>query len=158
MISKKSALLIALLIPIIVLMALTAYKKYLLESGYEVTLPVYGYDPRDLISGHYVTYTVDYGVSNLCQNYSQIQQGYICLDTKTFSPQQDTGCQRFIRGTCNHGRFEAGIEKFYIPENKAEILDKQVREKQASIVISVTPDGHAQVKDLLINGKSWSQE
>lgn len=157
MMRTKAALVVALLFPIITLMTLTVYKRHLLMTGYEVILPISGYDPRDLISGHYITYTVDYGVDNLCHNYSQIQQGYICLDTKTFSSEQDVSCRRFIRGTCNYRHFEAGIEKFYIPEDEAKSLDKKVREKQASIIISVSPDGQAQVKDLLINGKSWRQ-
>ena len=155
MMRTKSFLIIALLFPIITLLTLTSYKKHLLESGYVVTLKVSGYDPRDLLSGHYLIYTVDYGMNDLCRNYSTIQSAYICLDTKTFSVMPDISCKHFIAGTCNYGRFEAGIEKFYIPEEKAVMLDKKIRGKQASIVISVSPGGHAQVKDLLIDGKSW---
>jgi uncharacterized membrane-anchored protein len=154
----KSFLIISLLFPIITLIALTAYKKYLFESGYEVTLAVTGYDPRDLLSGHYVIYTVDYGVNGLCRDYATMQPGYICLDTKTFSQTRDVTCKHFIRGVCYAGRFDAGIEKFYIPENKAAMLDQKARDKQASILISVSPEGQAQVKDLLINGKSWREQ
>lgn len=151
---KKIILIIALLFPILFLLQLTAYKKHILESGYEVTLPVTGYDPRDLLSGHYITYTVDYGVTPLCNDRAQIYEGYICLNTKTFSPQPESGCQHFIRGVCKYGHFDAGIERFYVPEDKAAILDKKVRENKASIIVSIMPNGHAQVKDLLINGKS----
>lgn len=154
----KSFLIIILLFPIITLFALTVYKKYLIESGYEVTLKIYGYDPRDLLSGHYVVYAVDYGIPDLCRDYSTIQTAYICLDTKTFSSVLDTKCKHFIRGICSYGHFEAGIEKFYIPENKAAMLDKKVRNKKASIVISVSPEGRAQIKDLLIDDKSWRQQ
>jgi uncharacterized membrane-anchored protein len=154
----KVALCIALLFPIISLITLTFYKKHLLETGYEVVLPVSGYDPRDLLSGHYIIYTVDYGVSNLCRNSAYLEEGYVCLDNKTFSFEKNPVCKLVIRGTCSGGRFEAGIEKFYIPEDKAEILDKKVRGKKASILISISPTGQAQVKDLLIEGKSWQQQ
>lgn len=151
----KKMLLIALLFPILVLFALTLYKRHILTSGIEITLPISGYDPRDLLSGHYVIYTVEYGVPDICYRAQDIQQGYVCLDNKSFSFSPPSHCIHFIRGTCNYGRFIAGIEKYYIPESAAPHLDKEVRAKTASIVISVTPSGQAQVKDLLINGKSW---
>jgi uncharacterized membrane-anchored protein len=63
-----------------------------------------------------------------------------------------------IKGNCSGSQFKAGIERFYIPENQASKLDKDVRSKKGSIVLSVTPDGHAQIKDLLIDGKSWKSK
>jgi len=33
-----------------------------------------------------------------------------------------------------------------------------VRSKKGSIVLSVTPDGTAQIKDLLIDGKPWNSK
>lgn len=157
MMQSKKMLLIALLLPILVLIALTFYKRHLLTSGVEITLPISGYDPRDLLSGHYVIYTVDYGVPNLCNQAKDIRQAYICLENKTVSYTSPKYCKIFIKGICNNGRFIAGIEKYYIPESAASHLDTEVRAKKAKIVISVKPNGQAQVKDLLIDGKSWRQ-
>jgi uncharacterized membrane-anchored protein len=158
MIRSKTGMMIALLFPILALLALTVYKRHILMSGQEVVLPISGYDPRDLLSGHYLTYKIEYGVNNLCLGATNRQQAYVCLSSKTFSLVRPEKCQLFIRGICQHGEFSAGIEKYYIPENQAAYLEKEVLAKTASIIISVTSNGHVQVKDLLLNGQSWHRK
>ena len=156
MIKSRRLLLITLMIPILALLGLTSFKIANLFMGREVELPIVGYDPRDLLSGHYLVYRVDYGVANLCATPDEAP-GFVCLDNRTFTQDNPDGCSLFIKGTCKHLRFEAGIERFYIPEEKGPMLDKMVRGKQASIIISITGAGHAQVKNLLVNGKPWEE-
>lgn len=158
MIYTKRALIFTLIFPIVALIILTGYKHYIISNGVEVTLPISGYDPRDLLSGHYLIYQVDYGVEGICSSKSLIQTGYVCLEPKMFSYNFPQDCNKLITGICQYGgRFVAGIEKFYIPEGKAKFLEQQVLSKSASIVLSITSSGHAQVKDLLINGISWKK-
>ena len=157
---SKTVLISALLFPIIALGILTGYKHYKVTVGMEVILPIEGYDPRDLLSGHYLTYRVNYGTKYICEqsrkaNYSE---AYVCLDPKYFSYHKPQTCNLVIKGTCKGSRFRAGIERFYIPEDQAKKLDKDVRSKKGSIVLSVTPDGHAQIKDLLIDDKPWNEQ
>ena len=158
MIRTKKALLVALLFPIIVLAALTAYRQFRLSAGTEVVLPISGYDPRDLLSGHYLIYTVDYGVTELCRNTSEDKTGYVCLNSKSFSDDPPAGCTQLIRGVCKSGRFEAGIEKYFVAESEAADLEKKVRSQVASIVLSLSSRGDAQVKDLLIDGRPWKSQ
>ncbi len=158
MIKTKKGLLIALVVPIICLVVLTGYKKYILSVGKEVILPITGYDPRDLLSGHFLIYTVNYGVKKICKgnfSYKNKRPGYICLDSKKFSYSWPYKCELVIAGKCRGTRFEAGIERFYIPQENAKELDKLVRNKKASILLSVPINGKAQIKDLLINGTPW---
>jgi uncharacterized membrane-anchored protein len=157
MMKNKKALIIALLFPIIVLGTLTAYRQYVFSHGDEVVLPISGYDPRDLLAGHYLTYRIDYGVDGICAAYSPQQTGFVCLAPKMFSYTEPENCSKLIRGVCNYGRFEAGIERYYVSDDKAKYLEEQVRAKAASIVLSVTPGGQAQVKDVLVNGRSWNR-
>lgn len=152
---SRKILIIVLLFPILILAALIAYKKHVIATGKEVILPISAYDPRDLLAGHYMVYQVDYGIINLCPNKETTQITYICLDTKISSDTKPSQCKLFIKGTCNYGRFTAGIERYYIPQQQAEFLSQEVRNKKASILISVMPNGHAQVKDLLLDGHSW---
>ena len=158
MIRTKRALVIALIFPILALVALTAYKRYVLSFGSEVILPISGYDPRDLLAGHYLIYRIDYGVAGICSGNSGQRTGYVCLEPKMFSYSAPGGCSKLIRGVCKGGRFEAGIEKYYVPEYKAKHLEDEVRSETASIVLSITHGGQAQVKDLLVNGESWKNQ
>ena len=84
--------------------------------------------------------------------------GYVCLKPKKFSYLKPRSCENYIKGSCKtHLEFKAGIERFYVPKEEAKALEKLLEKPKtkAQIVLSVTRDGKAQVKDLLINGKSW---
>lgn len=158
MIQTKKALLLALTFPILALAILTAYRNYVLTFADEVVLPISGYDPRDLLSGHYLIYQIDYGVDGICSGEKTQKSGYVCLSPKGFSYTPPESCTKLISGVCNRGRFEAGIEKYFVPEEEAKDLEAQVRSKSASIVLSIPSSGQAQVKDLLVNGQSWKDK
>lgn len=154
---SKNLILSALVFPVIALGIFTAYKKYKFEVGTKFIFPISGYDPRDLLSGYYLIYTVEYGATPDCDMRSRPEPSYYCIDSKRFSRAKPADCSKFIRGRCQYNRFLADIEKFYIPEDKAKELDKLVRGKEAAIEISVQYDGTAQLRDLLINGESWRE-
>ena len=143
--------------PIVVLAGLTGYRKFHQSSGVEVILPISGYDPRDLLSGHYLIYQVNYGVPALCLNTPHASEAFVCLDDKSFHTARPMACQQLIKGKCHDSRFVAGIEKFYVPEQQAKVLEAKVMGNSASIKLSLLPNGSAQVKDLLIEGKSWKE-
>jgi uncharacterized membrane-anchored protein len=151
---------IAVIIPLLALVGLVVEKERRMTLGEEVVLPIVGFDPRDLLSGHYLVYQIEYGVKNPCRKVSKQSKsriGYVVLNPPKFKTYEPSQGQIFIKGECESGRFKAGIERFYIPQEHGKILDKVVRGKQGKIVLSVFYDGRAQVKDLLINDKSWSK-
>ncbi len=158
MIQSKRILILAFVIPILVLLGLTLYKKSVVSYGQQVTLPIEGYDPRDLLSGHYLIYRINYGVEGMCAGSSDGQTVFVCLEPPHFSLDRVEDCSKQIRGRCNGSRFEAGIEKYFVPEAEARILEAKVQSKAASIVLSIGPNGDAQVKDLLIEGRPWREQ
>jgi uncharacterized membrane-anchored protein len=159
MIQSRKGLLLALAFPVLVLSSLTLYRMVSLQTGREIVLPVSGYDPRDLLSGHYLTYRVDYGVEGICNSGEHsLNSVFVCLEPKGISTTPPENCTVYIQGSCRSGFFEAGIERFYVPEDQATHLEELIRSKAASIRASVGRDGRAQVKDLLIDGKSWKDQ
>jgi uncharacterized membrane-anchored protein len=157
MIRSRRILVLALFLPIAALAAIAIYRGSIATFGQRFTLPITGYDPRDLLAGDYLTYRVDYGIPGLCEGRSESREAFVCLEPRRFSWWRQDECERFLRGTCHWGRFEAGIERYYIPESKAQELDQEVRSRRASIVIAVTSDGRAQVRDLLVKGEPWAE-
>ncbi|MBA4750402.1 MAG: GDYXXLXY domain-containing protein [Alphaproteobacteria bacterium] len=155
MTKRKSLMIFSLIIPVVVLMSFAVRHHLRKGSGTEITLPIYGYDPRDFLSGHYLTYIIDYGVKIPCESQKNHSTWYVCLDTKTTSLDKPKGCAKLIKGVCKGGRFVAGTERFYIPETKAAFLDKKTQSGAAHLVMSVDEDGNALAKDLLIDGVSW---
>lgn len=165
--SKK--LVAALLLPIATLMLLAVYKGIKVSIGKTVVIPISGYDPRDVLAGHYLTYQVDYNCPGLCSDEGSPNAEYICVrqlqgnqveSQVVSSPDEaiEEGCDAVIRGSCGKwGRFEAGIERFYIPEKKSELLDSIARERKGKIVVRVDGRGNATIRDLLINDRSWKE-
>ena len=154
MIESKKILLVALILPIVALMLLTAYKAHIFVTGRKFTFAIQGYDPRDLLSGHYIRHTVDYG-TKVCPAKKRPYKAYVCLEPKKyFSQSYPHGCQWFIVGMCRNKRFEAGIERYYIPKKAEQYLTETLfhSERKTAIVVSVHGDGSAQIVDLLIDG------
>jgi uncharacterized membrane-anchored protein len=143
MINFVRGVIFAIIIPILSLASLTIYKRHILTTGEEVTLKITGYDPRDLLSGHYLTYRVEYGVDNICPRTYSNRSGFVCLSSKKFSYRWPENCKLMIQGKCDGRLFRAGIERFYISEDQAKKLDRIVRDSKASIRLSVPANGKA---------------
>jgi len=174
---NKRALITALILPLVIFMALIFYKQAKVSMGEEVILPITGFDPRNILSGHYLVYEIDYGLEN--ESYCSMKgnknaEVYLCLIKNKEkkggylssldsyyedSDLYDSGCDAVIKGRCNYGRFipDSEIGKFYIPEEYAHSLDRAVRRGKGKIVLSVTRGGSAAIKDLLIDDKSWKE-
>lgn len=150
---RNKWIIFALSFPILCFIALIGYQEFGIRTGKTVYLKVNGYDPRDLLSGHYLIYTVDYGINNPCKSQPHRKKVFICLDTKTiwtYKPKASQ-CGLFIQGMCKHQRFTANIEKFYIPELEAIKLQKQLMESEnAQIKVKVSGSGSARVVDFIL--------
>lgn len=154
-------LIFALLIPILFLLMNVVHKQYLRASGTVVTLPVEGFDPRDLLSGHYVEYRVKYETTNSCYDVVEnhvFQKMALCLQpARQLYAVEDmpASCKLYLLGQCQGENFIAGIERFYIPDEYATLLDRKLRDETGSIEVSVTDSGSGIVKNLLIDGMDW---
>jgi uncharacterized membrane-anchored protein len=132
--------------------------------GTDVVLPIRGFDPIDILRGHYLTYQVDYGTR------VKIQQGYdmiprcVCLEAKgegraeaswfgQCADRDPATCPLFIKGNISYGfgGFNAGIERYYIPEAYSEKL--RVAPDGATIKVRVTSSGRGYVTDMFVNGE-----
>ncbi|MCB1142125.1 MAG: GDYXXLXY domain-containing protein [Leptospiraceae bacterium] len=150
---RNKLLILSVLIPIFSLLFLMFKKIHTRQTGLSYVLPISGFDPIDLLSGHYVTYRIDYGF-NPCE--SQGSQ-CICLhlgeETASYLDSCSTNrnhCDSVLHGECQSGLFRAGIEKFFIPEGKAEHYDTIVRHGKSKIEIVIDKNGNALVKDLYL--------
>ena len=156
--NRRLWLIVALAVPILALAASAYLKNVQRNTGVEVVLPIKGFDPRDLLSGHYLIYRVDYGVAGGCDK--QQGQASVCLRPQRVlypTAELPPDCTLFIHGQCDNGVFSAGIERFYIPEEYAQVLEDKVRDQQGELVLAVDSQGNAAIRDLLIGGKPWKE-
>ncbi len=129
-------------------------------NGTRVVLPVRGFDPRDILAGHYLAVGADYsGFESDCAAGNKSGEAHFCPDTRTVRFGRDAECAGFIRGWCKQGVFHDGAERFYIPEQSAVALDKAVRDEKLSpqIVLNVGKDGTARPADLILDGVSYRE-
>ncbi|MBQ49411.1 MAG: hypothetical protein CMP10_18680 [Zetaproteobacteria bacterium] len=131
----------------------------ILKDGHSLTLKVTGYDPRDLISGYYLRYQVDYGM-DVCQKATKGKDVCVCFDDK-LSPLphkamsaghclEKATCSIKIRGQCKRGHFRAGIERYFIPEDKRHQV--AVIPPESTIEVKVDSDGKAVTKGFFVDG------
>jgi uncharacterized membrane-anchored protein len=157
----RTKVIICLAIPILCLMALTASKAYKEMAGKKFTLDIVGFDPRDLLSGHYLTYRVKYlkNSGSICSYKENGKKKFYCFDNMESSDKSKhpPNCKYLIEGICERSRFKVGIERFYIPEEFSVELDRVVRDQKGKIIVSVNTKGDTQVSNLLINNIDWKK-
>ena len=137
---RKGLLITALVLPITILFGWLMLLISQMNSGYEVKVAVMGYDPRDLLSGHYIQYQIDW---------------------------EKTDCSQFESGECDQEAFCRDAFwgrqcRYYIPEEYASELDKMFRSRNESgdvfeVIYSYQQGRKPMAKDMLINGKPWRE-
>lgn len=155
----------AVTLPLAVLAAWEARLEWLIHSGTTVNLAVGGFDPRDLLAGHYLTYSVNYGSNPPCQQdyiaAEAREDTCVCLSenasTKTHEStwagacdERPAQCGTFIKGTCVYTMFSANIERFYFPESFRSTL--AVVPEKSTVRVVVTQSGQAFVTGFAVDG------
>lgn len=128
----------------------------------ELTVPVMGYDPRDILHGHYIrlTIAIPEEAHAACTLATPSQSPvWLCLDKTPFTASATrTGCTHTMRAQCSSQRIVTDITKFYIPEYvDSHRLDKALRENKGTASILLSSNGKARLKQLFIEGRPWSE-
>ena len=137
---NKKLLATILFIPFISLLAWTMWLYVQQTTGQEIKVAITGYDPRDLLSGHYIQYTIDWN---------------------------RTDCNQFSDGICPKNDFCKKTRwnrqcRFYVPEKNARELDRLFWNRNTTdmifeVVYSYNKGHEPLAKQLLINGKDWRE-
>lgn len=160
---------ILLFAPIFVLLGWVLSVQSMISSGIKMELPVRGYDPRDILAGHYLSVEVDFdGFPSECQvkdddNKSlrwKRRDAFFCASSGRIVLERTGGCDTFIKGHCWYNRFHSNISRFYVPEKMSRPLEKAVRNKENTpmLRVSIAEDGKAYPLDLILQGmpfKEW---
>lgn len=119
---------ILLFIPFLAVTLWATYYLRFIEQNMEVTLPITGYDPRNLLSGHYIRYQIDWKNANCAQ----------------------------FKADCPVHEF-APSDRYYVPEDKARQLEHALNNRNVSIVFAYRKGSKPIAKFLLIDGKPWQE-
>ena len=97
----------------------------------EIVLPIQGYDPRDLLAGHYLSYQIKW---------------------------DEADCAQFEDGVCPVETFPKEM-RFYVPEHQAARLERILLQKDPMIIFQIVfaykPHTMPIAKEMRINGFDW---
>ena len=162
-----SALAFALLIPA----GLAAKAQLDLRNADAYRVPIAGYDPRDMLRGHYLVFRFEWPWvkgrepdENICAE--DMSNCCVCLSGDKAAPTAhlqmcpktpDDSCPAPLRGYAHgNGQFDIGISQYYIPESRAEELEDLLREGKTDFRLGLVsrPGAKALIEKLYIGGKS----
>lgn len=177
----------ALALPIAVLAAMVGQQEYLLANAPIVNVPLRGFDPRDLLRGHYIRAQFDWDWEHEATPSERdvpVSGGLCILSTEgakprvrflkdwRFGDKVDANCRFVLAGYRWAGRDRQAARfsptnlagsgdsvKIFIPETRGqEFSDVLVKRPGALTVdLAVRPDGSASIKALRFDGKVFGR-
>jgi len=161
---QKSWQFAAVLVPFSALLLWTLKVHFVHSGGTTLRVKIIGYDPVDLLSGHYLRFRYDFGSLPICAEAVPRASVCICVDLPsddgvTMLANQkvecDAGrnvCRNLIKGTCQHSTFLTGSERFYFPEQFAGVLARVPEDSEAEIKVQV--DGSIALTDIWVKSQT----
>ena len=170
------AVVVALALPVLALAGLVGQQELLLANARILSVPLTGFDPRDLLRGHYIRAQLDWSWENAPSvDEYQAVDGALCVLAETPKPRvrflagwktgdrTDADCRLVIAGHARApSRFAPsqldngdGAIQFYVPEARTSDLEKLMRERPGSLTadLAIRADGAAAIKALRVDGE-----
>lgn len=138
---NRMATWLALVLPVIGLATLWAWTDSWTKEGTEWDVPVQGYDPRDLLRGHYIEFTYDWPGDD--SDVAFLSAFCIEGDAPTISrivEREDVeSCAHFARA--NYGSVYGGMGlergRLYVPQTQARDLEDKLRDPELRGIVTV---------------------
>jgi len=137
-----------LLLPIVAFAGLVVRAELLRASGPVFHVAIAGYDPRDLLQGHYLRYRLQWPADGECDGATCC----LCLQTSGVHTKVECGvADKTCDAQLSRQMVDQGRE-FFIQEDVGPALEQAIRRGQGVIVLNVTPHGQVRVHELFIDG------
>ena len=162
---KNKRILIAVALPFVVLCLLIVRAEYNIRNGEQWSFELRGYDPRDLLRGHYLQFNILYDWD---QEKNECNSGNDCCLCLT---KNETRVPKVHRTACSTAKNQCDgfilsskqnvLNRYYIPEASAKRAEKlliQARvNREAFLNVSINKKGEPVILDLIINGQSINE-
>jgi len=149
----------AIIVPILTLFVWWTKIETSVRHGTTIRIPVEGYDPRDLLAGHYVRFNVTLGSVKPCEQPNQIE-ACVCFASENGSDRYSPiwggecsdalpSCPALLRGTCHGSSFDSGVDRYSISEDLAPALQRIP--PNSTVIVALDDSGQAHVVQLLVD-------
>jgi hypothetical protein len=180
----RKATAIAAAIPVLGLAALIVRAEMKVRLGVEWLIGIEGYDPRDLLSGHFLRYQYSFrweGEGTCGPSPLEVERGFWLPRDRSPVPRDASACcvclrrrgeplmepgARLVRcddaetAGCDgslRARDVIGPQKYFVPEDRAQELERALRGREAAVVVSLHPADAPAVKELYLDGRPWRE-
>lgn len=153
----RAARLTAFALPLAGFAALWAWSDHLSRQGTDWLVPIAGYDPRDLLRGHYVQFSYEWpelgnrrlpgeGVAELCLHGAAPRLASVSRPTAS------SRCEHLARAADADGSYPTGLSmgRVYIPQTRSAELTRKLTdpELRGYIVLRQREDGTVTPREL----------
>jgi uncharacterized membrane-anchored protein len=136
-------------------------REEMFRTGDLIQLPLDGYDPRDLLSGHYVRFRL---AAERETEALPHQDGDVsaCLERGGDGMHHVTHLRApgevctFVSGSATPYRVDFGVDRFYVDERRANDVSRVVAGPTTYLVATVDASGTIHPVDLVVSGTSMS--
>jgi hypothetical protein len=161
---------LAVLVPILGLMGLIARAEIALRAGEAFRIPITGYDPRDLLHGHYLqySYAFDWQGQSTCGVTQDGRPAALtpgcCVCLTRGAAEEATPAARQL--DCDEARRCDGwlhVEplmpplRYFVPEQHARQLEQALLSRRAALDVTCSPGGQPALGELYLDGQSWRE-
>jgi hypothetical protein len=160
----------AVVFPMLGLLVLVARAEVLLRSGASFRVAIEGYDPRDLLRGHFLQYRFrfDWQGESTC---GRLAGGFpesidpnccVCLssevDSNMLAQARQVSCGQV--SMCDGWLTGASVVpplRYFVPERQALDLEDTLRGREAALTVTCGPSGQPAIGDLYLDGQPWRE-
>jgi uncharacterized membrane-anchored protein len=167
---KNKLIFAAIALPFLVLCLLIVRAEYHVKSGDQWMFELQGYDPRDLLRGHYLQFNILYDWDKEKNECSSGINCCLCL-TKNSSLEKTSVAPKVHKSSCTSAKNQCDgyilsskqnvLNRYYIPEKSAKraesLLIKARAKQQAYLQVSINKNGEPAIVDLIIDNQSINE-
>lgn len=170
--NERRWLVIGAVIPLLGIAGLIARAEVKVRSGETFRVAITGYDPRDLLHGHYLQYRYDWdwqGQHGCGAGEASVPSVgpstepfcCVCLTRRGSPPLPPSARQVACDEVEACDAWVAGSEvapplRYFIPEEKAARLEEAFRAQRAHVDLTVS-NGRVSVGELYLEGRPWRE-
>lgn len=159
----RNLLIVALLLPLAVIGIGIGRAEHHVANSRLWLFDVNGYDPRDLLRGHYIQFRLDLHEMPPRETCDDDSGAACCLCLTMLSadapPQVERATCETARTLCDGAlqtRFLSQLNRYYIPEQDAWKLEQDfqaaAQSGSARLRVAINKEGEPQIDGLLVNG------
>jgi uncharacterized membrane-anchored protein len=161
---SRKFVIVALALPLLAIGLGIVRAELFMSSAREFVFEIAGYDPRDLLRGHYLQFRLQVEplpVREACDD----ARGDCCLCLTRVEadavPYAERATCATARAECDgalHTRYLREPQRYYVPEARAHALEQRLiaamAHRRAHAVLALDQKGEARVRELRVDGES----